>query len=158
MRDRGELPWPAEALLEAIHLASWDCECGSGREGVSDFIRQHPTTCIQAYEILRQIPEEGYRQLTRGFESGFAGALDVLGDAELLGPIIHQRRELLRRCLTHWSAVVRDEAQGALGWTKDYEAISILEAAAETEPNTFLRREMKKTAIRLKRDLAKTGI
>jgi hypothetical protein len=156
--SRDELPWPAEELLDAVRFSDWDCECGGDREKVSDFIQRHPTTCIQAYEVLRLIPEEGYRQLCRGFESGFAGALDVLGNAELFGPIIHQRRELLRRCLTHWGTLVRDEAQGELGYTKDYEAIPILEAAAETEPNTFLQREMKKTAIRLKRDLAKTNI
>ena len=155
---RDELPWPANELLDAIHFSNWDCECGRESEQVSDFIHRHPTTCIQAYEILRLIPEEGYRQLGRGFESGFAGALDVLGDAKLFGPIVHQRRELLRRCLTHWGALVRDEAQGAICYSDDYEAIPILEAAAATEPNNFLQREMKKTAIRLKKKFEEASI
>jgi hypothetical protein len=156
--DRDELPWPAEELLEAIRFSNWNCEYGSHSELVEEFIRTHPTTCIRAYEVLRQISEEGSRKYARGFGSAFSGALDVLGDAELHGPIAQQRGELLRRCLTHWSTLVRDEAQGQLCYTNDFEAIPVLEAAAETEPNSFLQREMKRSAIRLKRKLAKTNI
>jgi hypothetical protein len=152
--DRDELPWPAKELADAM----WGIDTShrdGGRdfvqqhyEDVEKFIRQHPTTFHEAYEVLLKIPEEN--RLQSGFVSDLAGAMHVLCHSTMNDLQDAERCVIFRKALKHWSLDIRDEAQSSLSWLDDFDAIPLIQEAAAAEQSQFISREMSRTAVRMK--------
>jgi hypothetical protein len=152
---RDELPWPAKELAEAMWGIDTNHRDG-GRDfvqehyaAVEQFLRQHPTTFHEAYETLLKIPEGN--RLQSGFIPDLAGAMHALCHADMDVPADARRCVIFRMALKHWSLDIRDEAQSSLSWLDDFDAIPLIYEAAEAEKSQFISKEMKKTAISLKR-------
>ena len=129
---RDDLPWPAKELADAMwgidttHREGGRDFVSEHFEAVEQFLRQHPTTFHGAYEVLLKIPEDN--RLQSGFTSDLAGALFVLGhEAMNEGPMFDQQCQVFRQALTHWSTLIRDEAQSQISWVSDFDAIPLLD-------------------------------